>query len=152
MSNAWPNQRLCWPKTRTVARSTRCFASAAILALVAGCDLGGPADCTIDDGIIHAAITVHVFDSLSAEPVAGIYPVVARDGAYADTADVDLLPPPTDNDTIYHGPFEMAFERAGTYEVEVSPPGYRKWTQTGVEVAQDECHVDGTTLNARMVH
>ena len=137
---------------QTVPRAARRFGSAALLVLVAGCQLGGAADCTVDDGFIHAAVTVHVFDSLSAEPIAGIYPVVARDGAYADTADIDLLPPPTDNNTIYHGPFEMAFERAGIYEVEVSPPGYRKWIQTGVEVTQDECHVDGTVLNARMVH
>jgi hypothetical protein len=152
MLNAFSKQMLRGAELRAVARAAQCGGHAVIFALVAGCGLGGAADCTVDDGIIHAAVTVHVFDSLSAEPIAGVYPVVARDGAYADTADIDRLPPPADNDTIYHGPFEMAFERAGTYEVEVSPPGYRQWTQTGVEVTQDECHVDGMVLNARMVH
>ena len=152
MSNDLLKQNVRGGRMRPAARAARRFGRAAILVFIAACDLGGPADCSVDDGIIHAAITVHVFDSLTAEPIAGVYPVVAREGVYADTAEIDLFPPPEDNDTIYHGPFQMAFERAGTYEVEVSPPGYRKWIQTGVEVAQEECHVDGSILNARMVH
>lgn len=55
---------------------------------------------------------------------------VAIDGAYADTLEVF-------GDTQMAG----AVERAGTYEVTVSKPGYATWTTTGVTVTEDECHV-----------
>ncbi|MEO5580406.1 MAG: PEGA domain-containing protein [Gemmatimonadaceae bacterium] len=44
----------------------------------------------------------------------------------------------------------LAYERAGTYTVTVTKPGYREWRRTGVQVGRDECHVITVPLTARL--
>lgn len=43
-----------------------------------------------------------------------------------------------------------AYERAGTYTVIVSHPGYRQWQRMGVVVERDECHVIPEAVEARL--
>ncbi len=52
------------------------------------------------------------------------------------------------NDAVLLG----AGERPGSYDVEVTAPGYRPWRRTDVEVrmGRNECHVELTALDAFM--
>jgi len=41
-----------------------------------------------------------------------------------------------------------AYERAGTYTVTLSQPGYLPWRASLVHVTRDECHVNTVTVTA----
>lgn len=56
-----------------------------------------------------------------------------RDGKYRTQRAMPL------SDWIYN--VDLAGERAGTYSIEVSARGYRKWTMKNVVVTRDGCHV-----------
>ncbi len=43
-----------------------------------------------------------------------------------------------------------AGERAGTYDVTIRRPGYSSFSQTGVVVTKNECHVNPVRLEARL--
>jgi hypothetical protein len=59
--------------------------------------------------------------------------VVARDGAYADSASA--------NARALGFPISLAYERAGTYTISVSAPGYRGWQRRDVRVPLSrDCH------------
>jgi len=94
------------------------------------------AGCT-DNAI--PAITVTIVDALTSQPIPGGALVIARDGAYADTA---AGQPPL---------YFMAYERSGTYSVSVASPGYRPWNLEGLVVMRDRCHVKTVPLAARLM-
>jgi hypothetical protein len=120
----------------------------ALILVVTGCDvlgIGSPY-CTTS---LEPAILVDVSDSITGQPVRGRYPVIARSGAYADTADLETSPF-VNPDTLYFGPFPLAYERGGRYDVEVKAPQYRVWSQSGIRVTEGECHVRTIRVAARL--
>lgn len=107
--------------------------------LIVGCDAVAP------DGILCtaqavAAVSVDVRDSVSGSPAGRGALIVARDGAYADTVVF----------TSVDGPYGLAYERAGSYTVTVQQQGYRVWSESGVDVSKDICHVQPVRLKARL--
>ena len=108
----------------------------ALLPLLAGCanPLIGR-DCTTD---VHPAVSVQIWDARSAAVLTGPATAIARDGAFADTAEVEA------GDSWAR----LALERPGVYEVTVRRAGYREWTRTGVRAKDGECHVRTATLHA----
>ncbi len=97
--------------------------------------------CTME---ARAAITVEPVDSRTGAALSGPTILILSDGAYADTvrANTGTLPAPT---TI-----SGAYERPGTYTVIVRHPGYRDFTQSGVTVTKDVCHVSPVRITARL--
>jgi len=115
---------------------------------MSGCDILDSSSrdviCT-DNFVVGIAVTVQ--DSLTGAPAASGAMLIAREGAYADTA---VVPPNAPNpDSRVLG---AAGERPGTYTVTVSKNGYRTWERTGVVVTMDEygCHVRTVELVARL--
>ncbi|HEX9167026.1 MAG TPA: hypothetical protein VF862_14030 [Gemmatimonadales bacterium] len=80
-------------------------------------------------------------DSLTGASVANGAEVIAREGAYADTARGSLLG---------SGVYSLVYERAGVYDVTVSHPSYLAWVRAAVRVTADECHVQTVSLLARL--
>ncbi len=104
----------------------------------AGChDTTGIA-CTLE---ARPALSVTVRDLSTDALVTGETRVIAKDGAYADTADAAFL------GMVY----SLAYERPGTYEVTVTNPAYDTWNQVGVRVTAGECHVETVSILARLV-
>lgn len=104
---------------------------------VMACD-GDPVACT-EQAV--AAIVVSVQDSASGAPAGRGARIVARDGAFADTARATVS---------YDGPYALARERSGTYTVTVEQQGYRLWSRSGISVSRDRCHVRTAALTARL--
>ncbi len=123
-----------------------CAALVVVAALAAGCDIVGPHECTT---ILKPGLVVWVRDSTTTATVLGPVQVVARAGAFADTARI-FNPYGTDPAPRDFNPFQLAFERPGTYDVSIQAAGYRPWTKTGVQVGADECHVQTVTLTAAL--
>jgi len=86
---------------------------------------------------------VFVRDSSSGAPIGRGSKATAADGIFVATA---TYPGGTQDDL----PLSLAHERAGTYTVVVTKPGYRDWRASGVRVTRDECHVITVTLTARL--
>lgn len=114
---------------------------AACGALVAGCSAGsgiaGDLACTKE---ARAGITVDVRDSLTNALVGQQSRIIAREAAFADTLDAGNA----------DGPYGLVFERAGTYTLSVTRPGYQSWSQAGLQVAAGTCHVVGVVVTARL--
>ena len=106
--------------------------------LTGACAENPPLACTEE---ARPGLTVTVRDSVTAAAVANGVEVIARDGAYADTARASLLG---------SGVYSLVYERPGTYEVTVSHPSYRAWVRTGIKVTADACHVQTVSLLARL--
>lgn len=100
----------------------------------------GPTVCTME---ARAGIVVEPVDAATGRPVAGTTTVIAREGAYADSAsaDVSTMQQPA---TI-----GAAYERKGTYNVTVRNPAYRPF-ETSVTVTADACHVIPQRIRASL--
>lgn len=96
----------------------------------------GTTMCTME---ARSAIAVVVRDSLTGAGLAATSVAVVREDTFVDTL--------RGVDSVVSG----AYERAGTYRVEVSSPGYRTWRRDGVRVGRDECHVQTVHLRAMLV-
>ena len=101
-----------------------------------------PVDCT--DNFVWG-LQVEVQDSVTSAPSASGAQLIAREGAYADTASYPPNRPDLDN-----LPLVAAGERAGTYTVTVRRAGFVDWEQRDVVVTADECHVRPVALTARL--
>jgi hypothetical protein len=110
----------------------------ALILGAAGCDETTAVVCTEE---ARPALSVTVRDLTTGTSVGGDTRVIARDSAYADTADVAFL------GMVY----SLAYERPGTYEVLVLNPAYDTWRQAGVRVTADQCHVQTVSIVARLV-
>jgi hypothetical protein len=110
--------------------------------LVTGCQILDPKVCTSD---FRFGLIVHVRDSISGAPAASGASLEARSILGVDTASFPAGRPEFDA-----SPLQAAGERPGIYDVTVRKAGYRDWTQTGVRVTADECHVRPTRLTAQM--
>ena len=117
----------------------RLITLAAVLVLSAAasaCKLLAP--LVICESNLVWGLTVRLADSASGEPVIvdSIFATATTSG-YADTV-------------TYAGGlswFSMVEDRAGTYLVDISVPGYARWQRVGVEVVmEDRCHVETQTL------
>lgn len=103
---------------------------AACLALAA---CGNPTEPRVCTAIAVDAIVVTVVDASSNQRICDAT-VVAVDGSFS----AELRPfPVSPAECTYSGPTE----RAGTYDVRVSRPGYEPASQAGIRVTADECHV-----------
>lgn len=112
----------------------------ALALAAAGCDGNGVTGvaCTQE---ARPGLAVTVRDP-AGEAVTGAL-VVAREGAYADTARWMAV---VSAGAVY----SLAYERAGTYVVRVERAGYQPWEQARVRVTADECHVRTVALTAAL--
>jgi hypothetical protein len=97
-----------------------------------------PTLCTTEG---RSALSVEVRDARTGEPAAVGARGSIREGAYTDTLTVVGPSTMTAMDT---------YERAGTYDVTVTKPGYRTWTAEDVRVTADACHVRSRTIQAKL--
>ncbi|CAN5922544.1 hypothetical protein BH11GEM2_BH11GEM2_34790 [soil metagenome] len=113
--------------------------TAGLTAGCVGCSILAPDACTLNS--IYG-ITVRAQDAATGAPISRDARLVVTDGAYADSSYAWVQ-----NDSI---PLSAAAERAGVYSVTVRKPGYITWTQSGVEVTKDACHVRNVKLTASL--
>ena len=97
-----------------------------------------PGACTTEAA---PAVSVTVRDSATNALVGRGARIIARDGEFADTADFS---------NEYDGPYGLAHERTGSYDVTVDQQGYRVWSRAGVNVTRGECHVRTVSITARL--
>ena len=90
------------------------------------------------------AFRVDVRDSTTGRRIIPPFDIYVRDGIYVDSAKARAT-----GDSTY-SPFALAFERSGTYSVEVNAPAYQLWRVSSVQVTKDECHVQTVELVARL--
>jgi hypothetical protein len=89
--------------------------------------------CTME---ARSALAIVVVDSATGAGLASAAMAVVTEGAFTDTLrGVDSL-------------LSGVHERAGTYRVEVTAPGYQPWMREGVLVTRDVCHVQTVSLRA----
>lgn len=102
--------------------------------VMAACDGNDPV-CT---GEARAGIAVTVQTDGGGTPENGTLDAVARDGSFEDVQPV------------VDGHAHLAFERGGTYLVQIvdSENGVVLWTDSDVDVTEDECHVTTVELSA----
>ena len=113
------------------------LACVTLAALATSCSAGST-NCT---DIAEAGLTVYVLDQTTGSPICNAT-VTATDGAYNEV----LQQTSPASGCYYAG----AYERAGTYDVAVSAPGYTTNNQTGIVVPAGVCHVQGQTLTFDM--
>jgi hypothetical protein len=89
-----------------------------------------------------------VTDSITGAPPASAV-LIAHSGAFIDSVGPvePVAAPPGSPPRLL---LVTAGERAGTYDLVVRSAGYRDWTQNGVEVTADRCHVNSTSVSARL--
>lgn len=102
-----------------------------------GDDSTGPIACTEE---FRYGVTIEVRDGGTGEPAA-----VGAEGTLTEGDYVEAL--------MVFGEDRMlgAGERAGTYDVLITKPGYEAWSASPVTVTADECHVHPVSLQANLV-
>ena len=112
-----------------------------LAAATGGCSSGTGPICTAD---YRPGLTIEVRDAKTNVPIAAASTIVIRDGSYVETLGI----------TVEGGGNSLsksgAYERAGTYSVEVSRAGYASLTLSGIVVTRDECHVIGRVVAAAL--
>ena len=100
--------------------------------------------CTTE---LRAAIKLTVVDSLTGQsgPMRSLK-ITIRDGAARDSAFVASIAAGAPLFTL-----NLAYERKGTYDLDVTADGYRAWSRSGVAVTGDICHVTTVAVTARLV-
>ena len=90
------------------------------------------------------AVRLTVVDSVTGQsgPMQSLK-IVIRDGAARDTAFVPTIAAGAPTFT-----FSMAFERKGTYTVDVTANGYQPWERSAIVVTGDLCHVTTVAVTA----
>jgi starvation-inducible outer membrane lipoprotein len=112
--------------------------------LVFACTLASSACKLVPDACTTEAapaVSVTVHDSATNALVGRGARIIARNGGFADTADFS---------NEYDGPYGLAHERTGSYDVTVEQQGYRVWSRSGVNVTRGECHVRTASITARL--
>ncbi|QJR35497.1 hypothetical protein [Gemmatimonas groenlandica] len=115
-----------------------------LLFLTALCTLGAcsssPSDPIVCDASARAGITVTIKDAETMAPLAATARGVVRDGAYVDS----LILVASDTRA-------AAFERPGTYSVEVRLTGYQNFNTSNVRVTAGTCHVNAVVVPALLL-
>jgi hypothetical protein len=94
-------------------------------------------------------LNVTVIDSITLKPPASAT-LIATSGAFQDSVGpMQPVPQHANDSTILI--LSTAGERAGTYDITVRSPGYRDWTQRGIRVTANACHVNPIFVTARLV-
>lgn len=89
------------------------------------------------------ALTVIAYDWRTRQTITSKALVVARDGAYADTASgATVATPPL---------YTLAYNRPGTYSVTVQLSGYEPWRVDGVVAPRGICNVMTIPLAASLM-
>jgi hypothetical protein len=91
---------------------------------------------------LRAAVDVEIREAGTNLPLAATARETVRDGAYVDS----LRPGRQEGDALVSR--QAAFERPGTYTVEVVHPGYTTWQRTGVVAHEGTCGAETVTLQA----
>lgn len=112
-----------------------------LLIFAIGCS--GSATSPICTQEFRPGLTVLVKDAVTNAGIASGATLVVREGIFTDSFTMPGGRPDL-NDFM----LPAAGERAGTYEVSVSKPGYATWVQSNVRVTQGVCHVITVTLTA----
>ena len=94
------------------------------------------------DAVLKAGIVLTIFDGATGNPIEEAT-VIATEGSYSETVNLPSSPPAP-------GHAVLAFERPGTYRVEVQAAGYLPWVMSSVRVSRDDCHVETVALTARL--
>ena len=114
------------------------------VALVALLTFGACSSAAVDpivcDASARAGITVTIKDAETQEPLAASARGVVRDGAYVDSL---MLAGPDSR--------VAAYERAGTYSVEVRLSGYQHFSTSGIRVTKGTCHVNAQVVQALLL-
>ena len=111
--------------------------------VVSGCGILSPGDCV---AIGRSALHVIVSDSTTGAAPVNEVRVIARDGEYADSANIGA--PHASGLS-----FSLAVEREGTYLLTVDATGYRSWAKAGITVGRssDKCqYLQSKTVLARL--
>jgi hypothetical protein len=111
-----------------------------LLATLAGCNAStntAPVVCTTQ---AVAGVNVVVRDADTQAGIASLARGAVTDGAY-----VDSLRANGSQTTM-----SAAYERTGTYVVEVRATGYQGFITTGVTVTKDQCHVIPQTVTVNL--
>lgn len=121
----------------------------AALSLVSACRLTEPRVVVCSYQMLPA-VAVEISDAQTGRTLAAHAVGILRDGTYTDSLQL--------HDGSCYGPTEAAprfrcgaYERSGTYEVQVTHEGYRPWSLSGVAVTKDECHVKTVVVSAKLV-
>jgi hypothetical protein len=93
--------------------------------------------------ILKPGIALTIVDGATGNPIEGEGTVVATEGSYSETVSLPGVPPAP-------GFAALAYERPGTYRVEIQVPGYLPWVMSSVRVSRDDCHVETVALTARL--
>lgn len=107
---------------------------------LAGCKASNNTDPIVCTTEARAGITVVVRDADTQAGIAALARGSVTDGAY-----VDSLRAVGSTTTM-----SAAYERAGTYVVDVRATGYQGFTATGIVVTKDQCHVIGQTVTVNL--
>jgi hypothetical protein len=114
-----------------------------ILLAAVGCS-GSPEStspvCTLE---FRYGLSVYVNDSLTGTAIASGASLVVRDGAFKDS-----VSHPSGRPELNAFPLLTAGERAGTYQISVSKPGYLPWSRSSVRITANECHVNPVSVTA----
>ena len=100
---------------------------AIVIASGAGTACGLTPVCTLE---ARPGISAVVRDSVTGAGLAVGTIAVAREGVFLDTL--------RGVDSLLWG----VYERAGTYQLQVSRSGYQSWSRNGVRVSGGDCHVE----------
>lgn len=103
--------------------------------------------CTLS---FDPALEVEVRDSMTNELLTPRAVVIVTDGVYSDTLTAGVLIPDAAGRELIPKTVAGAHERAGTYQIHVSVPGYRTWIRSRVKVNDGECHVQTRLIVARL--
>ena len=101
-----------------------------------------PTVCTTE---ARAGISITVVDSITGAPAGRGSTIVAREGTYTDVVNNTFT-------TQVEGPYGLVYERVGVYTVSVQQTSYKPWLVNNVQVTYGDCHVNTTTVTARLQH
>lgn len=94
------------------------------------------------------ALVLRVLDRTTGAPVVAGTSATAIDGAWSEAFRGPLPELVTDTTAF---PFAAAYERPGTYQIEVRAPGYPVFTIRNVTVTRGRCNVNTVQVTARLV-
>jgi hypothetical protein len=95
------------------------------------------------DAVSKPGIAVTIVDGAAGSLIEGEVTVIASEGSYSDTVSLPVFPSASRFAA-------LAYERPGTYRLEVQAAGYLPWVMSSVRVSSDDCHVVPVELTARL--